>query len=213
MRTARGKQSQLTPLTPIERGGTAETDGIAFVDLWRLDVQPARSHDLAVDDETLEGRRGRAEHASVHFSTRVDGDVHFVALADWTRARRKISDHASNSMSTLVGRTWKVASHFKPVGFLARHALDAEGIATLDEALGARDILQIPLALGIVDKVVLDVVERQLFIFGVRAFAISILTVVCEAARGISVRSRPAPIRSGTTYTRPSTSEGRRACA
>lgn len=92
MRTARGKQSQLALLTPIERAGTAETYGIAFVDLWRLDVQPARPHDFAVDDETFKGRRGRAEHASVHFSARVYRDVHFVALADWTRARRKVSN-------------------------------------------------------------------------------------------------------------------------
>lgn len=94
----------------------------------------------------------------------------------------------------LLGRTWKVASDFKPVGLLARHALDAEGIPTLDEALGARDILQVPFALSVVDKVALDVVEGQLFVFVVRAVAISFLAVVCEIARGVSVRTPSSTI-------------------
>ena len=190
----------------------AETDGIAFVDLGRLDVQPARPHDFAVDDETFKGRRGRAEHASVHFSARVDRDVHFVALADWRRARRKVSNHTRNRMSALVGRTWEVASDFQPVGLLARHALDTEGIPTLDEALGARDILQVPFALSIVGKVALDIVERQLFVFVVGAFTVTILAVVCQATRrsaSVLVQAQSA----AATHTRPSSSEGRRACA
>lgn len=68
------------------------THRVALVDVRTFDVEPTWTHDLAVDDKALEGRRCRAKDMRVHLAGRVNGDVRLVTLADYEGRGRVSAD-------------------------------------------------------------------------------------------------------------------------
>ena len=71
-------------VSQIEKGRGAEsTYCFTLVDLWGCHIQPTRTHDLAIYDETFEGSSGGTEDVRVKFSRRFDRNIGFSRFASF----------------------------------------------------------------------------------------------------------------------------------
>lgn len=134
------------------RGGT---HGLR-ADPRRRDVEPAGTHDLAVDDEELESAGVSAKDVTVALARGVRRNVGPLALGVPACPHRQLSCKARKEKEQ---RTWEVAGDFKPVGLLARDPFDVEDVPPLDPLRRADDVRRAESLRRIGDKVHFDVVK------------------------------------------------------
>jgi hypothetical protein len=153
-----------------------KTDRIAFVDSRLGDVQPTRTHNLAINDEALKRHSGGTENAAVVLAGSVNGDVGFVALAGCER-RELVSFEEGEGGE---GRTMEVARDLKPVRLRSGNALDPESVSPSNVLGRDGDVLESPAVLRLVHEAHLDVVEGKLVsVLVIRIILVDIAAIVC----------------------------------